>query len=111
MVAIAEMNTTLKLFMRAYRWRQLGEITPAHRVKPMSDCRVALVSSAGMVAPGQAPFDKKIGVPRALDIPWRLGFTMGEPDDAALQRAVLSQALALTDRDDIPVLGSFVSVS
>jgi len=48
-----------------------------------------------------------VGVPRALDVPWPLGFTMGEPNNPELQRAVLMQALALTDRDDIPVLESF----
>jgi len=48
-----------------------------------------------------------VGVPRALDVPWRLGYTMGEPKNAALQRKILVQALALTDRDDIPVLEAF----
>jgi hypothetical protein len=32
---------------------------------------------------------------------------MGEPNNAKLQREVLTQALALTDRDDIPVLEAF----
>jgi len=32
---------------------------------------------------------------------------MGEPNNPGLQRAVLEQALALTDRDDIPVLEVF----
>lgn len=49
-------------------------------------------------------------MPRALDIPWRLGYTLGEPNNAELQREVLLQALALTDRDDIPVLEPFTSV-
>jgi hypothetical protein len=48
-----------------------------------------------------------MGVPRALDVPWPLGFTMGEPNNPGLQHAVLEQALALTDRDDIPVLETF----
>lgn len=50
-----------------------------------------------------------MGVPRALDVPWSLGLTMGEPDNATLQRAVLQQALVLTDRDDIPVLEKYLS--
>jgi len=62
MVRIADMKSTLKLFMRAYRWRKLGEIEPAQREKPLAECRVALVSSAGMVAPGQAPYDQKAKV-------------------------------------------------
>jgi hypothetical protein len=54
-----------------------------------------------------AEVSEKMGVPRALDVPWRLGFTMGEPHDPELQREVLRQALALTDRDDIPILEAF----
>jgi hypothetical protein len=42
-----------------------------------------------------------------LDVPWPLGFTLGEPNNPDLQLAVLTQALALTDRDDIPVLERF----
>jgi D-proline reductase (dithiol) PrdB len=69
MVRIADMDLKLKLFMRAYRWKRLGEIAPFHRSKPLADCRVALVSSAGMVAPGQARFDKRI---KGGDWSWRV---------------------------------------
>ncbi len=69
MVKIAEMDLKLKLFMRAYRWKRLGEIAPSHRSKPLADCRVALVSSAGMVAPGQARFDKRV---KGGDWSWRV---------------------------------------
>jgi len=58
-------------------------------------------------ATGVAEVSEKVGVPRALDVPWPLGFTMGEPNNPELQRSVLMQALALTDRDDIPVLERF----
>ncbi len=61
-------------------------------------------------ATGVAEISRKVGVPRALDVPWRLGYTLGEPKNPALQRAVLEQALALTDRDDIPVLVEFESI-
>jgi len=50
-----------------------------------------------------------MGVPRALDVPWPLGFTMGEPNNPGPQREVLEQALSLTDRDDIPLLEVFES--
>ena len=49
----------------------------------------------------------KVGVPRALAVPWPLGFPLGEPDDPDLQRAVLRQLLALPDRDDVPVAVAF----
>ena len=54
-----------------------------------------------------AEISAKLGVPRALDVPWPLGFTLGEANNPELQRAVLEQALALTDRDDIPLIERF----
>jgi hypothetical protein len=42
----------------------------------------------------------KIGPPRGLWTPFQLGRPLGEPDDAAFQRRVLLQALALLERRD-----------
>jgi D-proline reductase (dithiol) PrdB len=68
MVRISDMELKLKLFMRGYPWRRLGEISPAARERPLNECRVALVSSAGLVAPGQEPYDPKV---RGGDWSWR----------------------------------------
>jgi len=68
MMRIADMDTELKLFMRDYPWRRLGEIAPAHRAKPLAECRVALVSSAGLVVPGQEPYDAEV---KEGDWSWR----------------------------------------
>jgi D-proline reductase (dithiol) PrdB len=65
---IADMDLKLKIFMRTYSWRRLGELVPAHRAKHLAECRVALVSSAGLVAPGQAPYDLKV---KGGDWSWR----------------------------------------
>jgi len=68
------------------------------------------LETAGITTTGLtciAEVSEKVGVPRALDVPWPLGFTMGEPNNPNLQRAVLLQALALTDRDDLPVLEEY----
>lgn len=68
------------------------------------------LETAGITTTGitnVAEVSEKVGVPRALDVPWRLGYTMGEPNNPELQREVLLQALALTDRDDIPLLERF----
>lgn len=62
------MDPELERFMRDYPWRQLGEIIPARRIKPLAECRVALVSSAGLVAPGQAPYDNET---KGGDWSWR----------------------------------------
>ena len=68
MVQIADMDLKLKLFMRTYPWRRLEEIAAANRIKHLAECRVALVSSAGLVAPGQEPYDSRI---KGGDSSWR----------------------------------------
>jgi hypothetical protein len=50
----------------------------------------------------------KIGVPRALEVPWPLGYPLGLPGDADLQRRVIRAALALTDRVGVPLVEPFV---
>jgi hypothetical protein len=49
---------------------------------------------------------EKVRPPRALAVPFRHGFPLGAPNDAALQRRVIDSALALLPRTDVPVLGS-----
>lgn len=78
MVRIADMTPKLAEFMRGYSWRRLGEIPPAHRAKPLGRCRVALVSSAGMVAPGQEPYDPEV---KGGDWSWRV-----VPGDVEVQK-------------------------
>ena len=49
----------------------------------------------------------RIGVPRALEVPYPLGFPLGEANNPELQRRILWQLLALTTRDDVPVMERF----
>lgn len=42
--------------------------------------------------------------PRALSVPFPLGYPLGAPDDPPLQRRLLHALLALTAEDDVPVL-------
>jgi len=42
--------------------------------------------------------------PRALAVPFRHGYPLGAPNDAALQRDVVEKALALLERDGTPPL-------
>jgi hypothetical protein len=46
----------------------------------------------------------QIRPPRALSVPYPLGFPLGEPNNAELQTEVILQTLALLERDDVPVL-------
>jgi len=55
-----EFSLPVKLFLKAYRWRKIDPIPWAPLKKPLNQCRLALVSTAGFVLPGQAPFDKSI---------------------------------------------------
>jgi hypothetical protein len=44
--------------------------------------------------------------PRALSVPFPLGYPLGSPDDPLLQRKVLRALLALAGEDGVPVLRS-----
>lgn len=52
-----EFSPVLRMFLRAYPWRQVRPVPWAPLRRPLAECRVALVSSAGFVLPTQAPFD------------------------------------------------------
>lgn len=49
----------------------------------------------------------KIRPPRALAVPYPLGFPLGEANNPELQTAVLRRVLSLLERDDVPVLEDF----
>ena len=51
---------------------------------------------------------EKIRPPRALFVPFPLGYPLGRPHDAALQTRIMRAAFALLARDDAPVLEEFV---
>ncbi|MBI4459872.1 MAG: hypothetical protein HY648_07420 [Acidobacteria bacterium] len=50
---------------------------------------------------------RKVRPPRALFVPYPLGYPLGRPLDPALQRQIILQALQLLQRPDLPVLESF----
>lgn len=45
--------------------------------------------------------------PRVLSLDRPLGYALGEPRNAELQRSILLSALALLSRDDLPVVSSY----
>ncbi len=49
----------------------------------------------------------KIRPPRALFVPFPLGYPLGKPDDADLQTRIMRSAFALLTRNDVPVLEDF----
>jgi D-proline reductase (dithiol) PrdB len=60
-----------QLFVRTYRWRRIDPVPWAPLRKPLAECRLGLVSSAGLSAPGQQPFDTTVkgGDPSFREVP------------------------------------------
>ena len=50
---------------------------------------------------------KKIRPPRALFVPFPLGYPLGEPNNSELQTRIMRAAFALLSRNDCPVLETF----
>lgn len=57
---MSEFPLRWRLFLRGYRWRRVDPVPRARLARPLAASRVALVSSAGMVPPDQAPFDESV---------------------------------------------------
>ena len=45
--------------------------------------------------------------PRVLFVPFPMGFPLGEPNNPELQQRVIAAALALLERNDVPLLAEF----
>ncbi len=67
----AEFSLVDRTFLRAYRWRKIDPVPWAALEKPLSECRLGLVSSAGFVTPEQPAFDGSMrgGDPSFRSIP------------------------------------------
>lgn len=46
-----------RALIATYRWRRVDPVPVARLGRPIEQCRVALVTTAGLVPPGAAPFD------------------------------------------------------
>ena len=60
MARISDLPLWLRAVLKVYRWRRIDPVPLARLTKPLSGCRVALVTTAGLVPPGDAPFDDGI---------------------------------------------------
>jgi D-proline reductase (dithiol) PrdB len=68
MATIDSLRMADRLFVRTYAWRRIDPVPWTPLAKPLSAGRWALVSSAGLVLPGQLPFDEGV---RGGDFSWR----------------------------------------
>jgi D-proline reductase (dithiol) PrdB len=55
-----EFSLVDRTFLRAYPWRKIDPVPWTPLEKPLSECRLALVSSAGFVTPDQDAFDESV---------------------------------------------------
>ena len=76
MVETGKLSVELQAFLKTYPWRRIDPVPKASLSTPISECRVALVSSAGFVAPGEEPFSHSMRggdhsfrvIPGAMDV-------------------------------------------
>lgn len=57
---LSEFSAPARLFLRAYPWRRIDPVPWTRPRKPLERARVALVSTAALVLPGQQPFDPHV---------------------------------------------------
>jgi D-proline reductase (dithiol) PrdB len=60
MGSLDEFPLHYRTFLRAYPWRRIDPVPWTPLAKPLAECRLVLVSSAGLVLPDQEPFDASI---------------------------------------------------
>ncbi len=57
---LSEFPLGYRLFLKDYPWRRIDPVPWQPMQKALKDCRVALVSSSGLITADQKPFDKSI---------------------------------------------------
>jgi len=60
MARLDELPLHHRAFLKAYRWRRIDPVPWTPPAKPLAECRLALVSSAGLTLPDDRGFDSKI---------------------------------------------------
>jgi len=57
---LTEFSLPVRLFLKAYPWRRIEPVPWTPLGKPLTECRLALVSSAGFALKSQRPFDESV---------------------------------------------------
>ncbi len=60
MARLDDLPLWLRATLRLYPWRRIAPVPCATLTKPLDQCTVALVTTAGLVAPGDPPFDESV---------------------------------------------------
>ncbi|MBI4502057.1 MAG: hypothetical protein HY700_12965 [Gemmatimonadetes bacterium] len=88
---LSEFPLGYRLFLKTYGWRRIRPTPWSPLKRPLAECRVALVTSAGFVLPDQSPFDGSV---RGGDTSFRV-----LPNDADLSRLVDCQRSEVFDHE------------
>lgn len=56
---VSDLRLSDQLFVRTYRWRRIDPVPWTPLEKPLSECKLGLVSTAGLSVPDQEPFSNK----------------------------------------------------
>jgi D-proline reductase (dithiol) PrdB len=59
---LKEFPLRYRLYLKTYRWQRIDPVPWSPLKKPLQDCRLALISSAGLVGADQEPFEKNIRI-------------------------------------------------
>lgn len=54
------LSLALRTFLKTYPWRRIDPVPLATLEKPVNECKVALLTSAGFVVPGEEPFSDAV---------------------------------------------------
>lgn len=73
---VSDLSFKDQIFVRTYRWRRIDPVPWTPLKKPLAECRLSLVSTAGLSAPDDPPFDKKMkggdpafrAIPSTIDV-------------------------------------------
>ena len=60
MASLGDLKLSHRAFVHTYRWRKIDPVPFAPLDRPLSDSRVGIVSTAGLVPPDEEPFDESI---------------------------------------------------
>jgi len=69
---MSEFSLPVRAFIRTYRWRRIDPVPWSPLSKPLSECRLGLVSTAGLTLDDHTPFDESMkgGDYSYREVPW-----------------------------------------
>lgn len=116
---ISEFSLATQLFLRGYPWRRIDPVPWAPLWKPLSQCRLSLVSSAGFVLPNQPPFDVTISggdqsfreIPSDIDVHTLVESHRSETFDHTAMREDPNLAFPIDRVQELVAMGRIGSVN